>query len=115
MKRNLTCIICPKGCSLTAEIVGERVEVSGFTCPRGKEYATNELLHPVRTVTAAVRVVNRENTMVSVKTAAPIPKDQMMVVMDVIHTLTVQAPVLIGQVLAENICGADIVATKQID
>ena len=115
MKRNLTCIICPKGCSLTAEIVGERVEVSGFTCPRGKEYATNELLHPVRTVTAAVRVVNRENTMVSVKTAAPIPKDQMMVVMDVIHTLTVQAPVLIGQVLAEDICGADIVATKQID
>lgn len=114
MKRNLTCIICPKGCSLSAEIVDGQVEVSGFTCPRGKEYATNELLHPVRTVTAAVRVSNRENTMVSVKTAAPVPKDQMMNVMDVIHKLTVQAPVSIGQVLASNICGTDIVATKEI-
>ena len=115
MKRNLTCIICPKGCSLTAERIGEQVEVSGFTCPRGKEYATNELLHPVRTVTAAVRVANREHTMVSVKTAVPVPKDQMMDVMDVIHTLTVQTPVAIGQVLASNVCGADIIASKQID
>lgn len=114
MKRNLTCIICPKGCSLTAEIIGEQVEVSGYTCPRGKEYATYELLHPVRTVTAVVRVANRDNTMVSVKTAIPVPKDQMMDVMDVIHKLTVHAPVSIGQVLASNICGADIVATKEI-
>ena len=115
MKRNLTCIICPRGCALTAELVGEQVEVSGFSCPRGKEYATNELLHPVRTVTAAVPVSNREHTMVSVKTSVPIPKDNMMDVMAVIHTLTAQAPVAMGQVLASNVYGADIVATKQID
>ena len=115
MKQNLTCIICPKGCALTTEVIGEQVEVSGFTCPRGKEYATNELLHPVRTVTAAVRVVNRENTMVSVKTAVPVPKDQMMAVMETIHKLSVQAPVAIGQILASDVCGADIVATKQIN
>ena len=81
MKRELTCIICPLGCSLTAEIVDGEVKVSGNTCPKGEEYAINECLHPVRTVTATVRVANRPNTMVSVKTEKPVPKDQMMDVM----------------------------------
>ena len=114
MTKHLTCIICPKGCSLSATLCGEQVEVNGYTCPRGKEYATNELLHPVRTVTAVVRVANRENTMVSVKTATPVPKDRMMDVMSTVHQLTVNAPVSVGQVLARDVCGSDIVATKEI-
>ncbi len=115
MKRMLTCIICPKGCSLTAEIKGEQVEVTGHTCPKGAEYAVNEILHPMRTVTATIRVANRENTMVSVKTLTPVPKDRMMAVMDVLRATTVAAPVSMGQVLLENVEGSAIVATRAIE
>ena len=85
MKRNLTCIICPRGCALTAEITDSGVTVTGNACPKGEEYAINECTNPVRTVTACVRVANRENTMVSVKTDAPVPKDKMMDVMAALH------------------------------
>ncbi len=115
MKRELTCIICPRGCLLTAEIEGENVSVTGHSCPRGVDYAVNECLHPTRTVTATVRVANRHNTMVSVKTAAPVPKDRMMDVMALLRRTHVEAPVAMGQVILPNVFGTEIIATKAID
>ena len=114
MKRNLICIICPRGCSLTAEMTADGVAITGNSCPMGQEYAINECTNPVRTVTATVRVTNRHNTMVSVKTAMPVAKDQMMDVMQALRETTVQAPVHIGDIILSDICGSDIVATKDI-
>ena len=114
MKRNLTCIICPKGCSLCAEINGEQISVTGNTCPKGEEYAINECLHPMRTVTATVRVANRYNTMVSVKTREPVPKENMMDVMAALRKISVEAPVSIGDVVIGGLFGTDIVITKDI-
>lgn len=114
MERKITCIICPRGCAMTACVQGETVTVTGNTCPKGEEYAINECLHPVRTVTATVRVGNRPNTMVSVKTEAPVAKDQMMEVMAVLRNLQVNAPLAIGDVIAYNVCGSKIVVTKEI-
>ena len=115
MKRNLTCIICPKGCAMCAEIQGEKVTVTGNTCPKGEEYAIHACLHPVRTVTATVRVSNRPNTMVSVKTAQPIPKERMMDVMAQLRKITVNAPVTVGQVILEDVFNTQILITKNID
>lgn len=115
MKRNLTCIICPKGCSLCAEIHGDQVTVTGNTCPKGEEYAINECLHPMRTVTATVRVANRYNTMVSVKTKEPVPKESMMDVMAALRKISVDAPVSIGDTVIEDIFGTNIVITKDIE
>lgn len=114
MKRDMICIICPRGCSLTAEIDGVHVTVSGNACPKGQEYAVNECTNPVRTVTATVRVSNRENTMASVKTATPVSKDQMMEVMRKLRKMQIQAPVSIGDVIAKDICGSDIIVTKAV-
>ena len=80
MKRQLTCILCPRGCALTADIQGDAVTVSGNSCPKGSEYAVNECLHPVRTVTATLRISNSYDTMVSVKTETPVPKEEMLAV-----------------------------------
>ena len=77
MKRQLTCIICPRGCALEATVQDGQVTVTGNACQRGAEYAVSECLHPVRTVTTIVKVANRENTMVSVKTETPVPKESM--------------------------------------
>jgi CxxC motif-containing protein len=115
MKKNLICIICPRGCSLEAEITENGVSVTGNACPKGQEYAVNECTNPVRTVTATVRVSNRYNTMVSVKTATPVSKGRMMEVMEVLRKTSVEAPVNIGDVILQNICGADIVITKAVD
>ena len=114
MKRDMVCIICPRGCSLCAQIQSDGVTVTGNACPKGQEYAVNECTNPVRTVTATVRVSNRHNTMVSVKTASPVAKGKMMEVMAVLRRIQVAAPVHIGDVIAKNVCGGDIVATKEI-
>ena len=114
MKKNITCIICPRGCAMTAEGTETGVTVTGHTCPKGEEYAINECTNPVRTVTAAVRVANRYNTMVSVKTDAPVPKGKMMDVMAALQKTQVQAPVSIGDVVLKDIFGANVIVTKNV-
>ena len=115
MKRNLTCIICPRGCSLTVEVENGKATVTGNACPKGEEYGINECLCPIRTVTSILRVANRPDTMVSVKTEQPVPKGSMMAVMEALRSTQVQAPVALGQVILEDVFGSRIIATKAID
>ena len=62
MIRELTCIVCPRGCQLKVELdeKGAVLNVEGFTCPRGKQYAVDECTHPMRTITSTVRAANGE-------------------------------------------------------
>ena len=115
MERNITCILCPRGCAMT--VTGElgNLLVSGNTCPKGLEYAINECTNPVRTVTSTIRVSDRKDTMVSVKTASPVPKEKMMEVMAALRSITVSAPVKIGDVVLTGVFGTDIIVTKEID
>ncbi len=114
MKRTITCIVCPRGCTLTAENREGAIAVTGNACPRGEAHAVSECTDPLRSLTSILRVGNREDTMVSVKSAAPVPKGKLFAIMERIHQTTVQAPIRIGDVLIPNICGTDIVATKEI-
>ena len=114
MKRELTCILCPRGCTLTADIQERTVTITGNSCPRGSVYGENECLHPVRTVTTILRIANRCDTMVSVKTETPVPKDQMAQVVAQLRQLTVNAPVRVGDVLPQEICGSRILITKAV-
>ena len=114
MKKQITCIVCPRGCRMTADIQGDTITVTGHTCPRGEKHAMDEILHPVRSLTSIVRVSNRVDTMVSVKSADPIPKEEMFAIMERIHAASVEAPVAIGDVIIDDICGTRIVATKEI-
>lgn len=114
MKREITCIVCPRGCRMTADIQAERITVTGHSCTRGEKHAVAEILHPVRSLTSIVRVSNRRDTMVSVKSEAPVPKEEMFAIMERIHATTVEAPIEIGDVILDNVCGTKIIATKQI-
>ena len=114
MKRTLTCIICPKGCTITVEGERDALSVSGNSCLKGYQYGSDDCTHPMRTVTSTVRVENREDTMVSVKTAAPIPKEVIFTVMARIRAARVNAPVKIGDVILPDVFGTQIVATKNI-
>jgi len=114
MKRELTCIICPRGCALTVEIQNGKCTVSGNACKKGEEYGIEECTAPKRTVTSIVRVSNRLDTMVSVKTDKPIPKEKIFDIMEQIRKASVEAPIKIGDVILENLYGANIIATKEI-
>ena len=112
--KEFTCIICPRGCRLQ---VDDNMNVTGNTCPRGKDYAISELTNPVRSITSSIRVRNRDDLLVSVKTSGQIPKGKIFEVMEEINKLSVDAPTRIGDVAKENILGlgVDILITKNID
>ncbi len=114
MEKDIVCIVCPRGCSIKAIIDGENVTVSGNMCKRGEGYAKDECINPVRVITALVRVANRTDTMVSVKTDKGIPKDKIKEVMEYIGSLKVNAPVYAGDVIGNEIYKAKIIATKNI-
>lgn len=110
--KELICIVCPRGCHL---LVDEEhgYAVSGNSCQRGEEYGKAELTSPTRVVTSTVCVAGAAYPRCPVKTNAPIPKGEMFRVMDEIAKVRLKAPVHIGQVLIQDICGtkADLVAT----
>ena len=116
--RNLTCIVCPKGCELTVTFgsAGEIEKIEGYTCKRGEEYARNECTHPVRTVTTTVKTESGRT--VAVKTAAPIPKELIFEAMKEINA--VRGPdtkaVEIGDIIIPDVCGTKIsvVATSRV-
>jgi CxxC motif-containing protein len=111
MKRELTCIACPLGCSLVVTLDGKAVtDVSGNTCPRGKEYAINECTAPKRTVTTTVRCENGE--LVSVKTSKPIPKEKVFEAMDIINSTIARLPLTVGDVIISDLFGSPVVATQ---
>ena len=114
MKKQITCIVCPRGCIMTAEGSGDQWVVTGNACKRGEKHAIGECTNPVRTVTSIVRIANREDTMVPVKTLAPIPKGEMFTVMEKIRAARVEAPVKIGDVILDNIFGTQVVATGDV-
>lgn len=115
MKRELTCVACPLGCSISVEYNEKEVlSVTGNTCKRGEAYAKTEVTNPTRSLTSSVKVNGGVHPVVPVKSSQPIPKTMIFDCMKVINSVSVDAPVKLGQIVIENILdtGADIVATN---
>lgn len=110
--KHITCIRCPIGCQLTVEVTdGAVTKVEGNLCKRGVEYAQSECVHPVRTLTTTVRVLNGDP--LPVRSKEPLPKEMIFACMDVMRTVAVTAPVAAGTVIVADICGTgvDMIAT----
>ncbi len=111
--RELTCIVCPRGCQLKVELDGDKVvSVSGNICKRGEAYAVSECTSPTRTVTTTVRCASGK--VVSVKTSAPVPKAKVFDVMREINSTTAPDGIKIGDVIIKGVAGtdSDILATS---
>lgn len=120
--RELTCIGCPLGCSLTVTMKPEtlnpdEITVTGNTCPRGVVYAKKEVTDPTRIVTSSVRIIGGTITKASVKTERDIPKDRIFDCMKEIRAMKVMAPIHIGDVVIEDCAGTGVavVVTKDVD
>ena len=117
MTKMLTCILCPNGCDLEVELQSDAVSgVSGNLCPKGRQYAEQEFLHPVRNIASSVLVEGGELPLCSVRLTEPIPKDRIFQVMAEIKKCRLTAPVRQGQVVLANVLGlhTDVIATKPI-
>lgn len=130
ISKDLTCVVCPKGCKITVDLSISTVQndlkavestspklvkilnITGNTCKHGEKYAITECTHPVRTLTTTAKVQNHD--LISVKSTEPLPKERMMEFMNLINQVELKSPVRIGDIVLENIggTGINIVATK---
>lgn len=114
MIRELTCIVCPKGCQLKVELDENNkfLSVEGHTCKRGAVYAENECTAPMRVVTSTAALVG--GGVVPVKTNGVIPKERMFECVRLINEARVPADAPIGTVVVPNLfdSGVDVVTTR---
>ena len=113
MIREMTCIVCPMGCRMEVTIEnGEVISVLGNNCKRGEKYARTECVNPQRMVTSTVLCDNGE--LLPVKTDRPVRKEDVFSVMEAINNTVAHLPVKIKDVIIEDVCGCNIVATKNM-
>jgi CxxC motif-containing protein len=126
--RNLTCIVCPIGCSLSVE-EGEPgsdgfplLTTTGNRCPRGAVYAREEIRSPKRVVTATCAVVEDPEKprpgprRVPVKTTGPCPREKIDTLLKEIYKTRVRLPVKAGDTILPNWegLGIDVVAARSL-
>jgi len=117
MEREFICIICPNGCRIKVEYEGTNIKnIKGDECPKGKDYVKNEITNPLRVFTGSVLVGNGDFSLVSVKTSVSIPKKYLKKIGEITRRIKVEAPVIIGQIVASNLLGEkiDLIATRKI-
>jgi len=82
--KQFTCIVCPACCELETD----GVEVNGARCPKGEQFALQEMVMPLRVVTTTVRAETTGRIrMVPVKTEAPVPMARIAEIMKEIKAL----------------------------
>ena len=118
--KDIICITCPQGCIIKVSGDPEKGEIAsceGFKCPRGKKYAENEFVHPVRILTSSVKVDGAAVPLVAVRTSAPIPKEMLLSAMEEVKKITVTAPLTPGDVIVENFMnlGVNLIASGSIE
>ncbi|MBN1754763.1 DUF1667 domain-containing protein [bacterium] len=114
---NIICILCPNCCDMRVSFEGKEIlELEDARCPRGLEYAREELFNPTRTLTSTVPIKSHYWKTVSVRTNKPIPKDRIFDVYEQLSSMRLAAPVKRGDVLIENVLGlgASIIATRSV-
>lgn len=117
VKTHYLCIGCPLGCRLEVEEDDSHiVEIRGFSCKRGKEYAEQEHIDPRRMVTTTIYVEGGLWARLPVKTTLPVPKNQVMVVCKQLQDIKIKAPIKMGEVIVKNVLdtGVDIIASRDM-
>jgi CxxC motif-containing protein len=116
--KKFICVACPVGCALTATVrETEVLQLEGNLCPRGVTYARDEMTNPLRTFTSTVRVKGGVLPVCPVRSRTPLPLAKVFEVTREVAKASLFAPITIGQVVIENVCGTgtDIVASRSLN
>ncbi|MEG2450764.1 MAG: DUF1667 domain-containing protein [Clostridia bacterium] len=108
---NTICIMCPIGCPLQVEKINGEIVVTGNTCRRGQAYGVAEFTLPKRGVTTLVSL--KSGGVASVKTTAPVPKENVFDVVHAVKAIVAKDSVKIGDVVIKNVLnlGVNVVVT----
>ena len=111
----IICTACPKGCRTeVVEKAGEVIVVEKI-CKRGRIYVKQEFKDPRRILTTTVATRNTAAKRLAVRTAAAIPKKDLLAAMAILSRACVSRPVRMGDVVCENICdGIDVIASEDL-
>jgi len=110
----MVCIVCPNGCRLDVEKNGEDVRVKGALCPKGIEFAKNELTDPRRALTTTVKTVFKDMPRLPVRTEGEIALDSLFEAMQKVKTITVSERVAEGDTIIEDFFGTRLIATADL-
>lgn len=116
-EKELVCVNCPKGCRVHIYLEnGEITRLSGYSCQKGKDYAQQETIRPMRVLTSTVRIEHGTNRVLPVITSKEIPLDMCAAAMEQIRAMDISAPVVMDQVLVKNFMGtdADLIASRSM-
>ena len=134
--RNITCIVCPMGCSLTVEEGAAGADgfpalsISGNRCPRGAVYAQEEIRAPKRVVTATCAINSGTAEAkrgpyaprrVPVKTVSPCPREMIPALLADVYKTTIRLPVKAGDTVIANwkgipeMTGINIIAVRTVN
>lgn len=119
--REMICISCPIGCRLTVtwrQLDGAlSISVAGNKCPRGEEYAREEISAPKRIVTATCSIDSDICVRAPVRTDTPLPKALIPELLKEAYRLKLRAPVRAGDIVIENFrgSGVNLIAGRTIE
>lgn len=127
-QKEYICVLCPKSCSVTVAVSDsssaavssekpEVLDVRGFQCDRGREWAVQETIRPERYFVGSVSVKNGDFETVSVKSSGFVPLDMIGRLGLHTHRLVVEAPVGMHEVVERDVLGLegiDLIATREV-
>ena len=100
---------------MTINTAGGRLTgLSGNKCPKGGEYARQEIENPMRILTSSVVAEDLDMKMVPVRTNRPVPKGMLFPAMDEIKKFRLARAVRAGDILIADLLGtgADVVSAR---
>ncbi len=114
--KELVCIVCPKGCTMTIEGQGKDIKVTGNGCKRGLTFAVSEETEPKRTICSVVKTAFYEMPVLPVRVSSDIPKDRIFDVMKEINAACVSEKIGRGDVIISNVLGlgVDVISTSNM-
>jgi len=115
--KKLVCVNCPKGCNITVTLeLGKIVDIQGYTCDKGKKYAAQETICPMRVLTSTVKVENASLRVLPVITEAEIPLNLCDQAMEQIRRLNVKAPITVNDIIVKDFLGTgvNLIASRSV-
>lgn len=97
----LICIKCPRGCKLNVN----NETITGNLCPRGIDYAKEEMTNPMRTVTTLIKT---KYGIVPVKTSSEIPKNMIDELINFVSKIYENKLYKIGDVVVKNVLNLNV-------
>lgn len=116
MQTKIICIVCPRGCKMTASYENGQIKVQGNACKRGKAFALLEMTAPKRSLTTTARTIFSDFPVLPVRTDTDLPKEMIFKVMEMINSVLLTERIKKHDVIIANILGTgcNIVASCDI-